>query len=1594
MFTISGNNIVLTEAGVAFYQTNEPGDEATSMTVTFTDAAGNTSDPVAVAINAQDIDEVAPVASVTPQNFDEDSAAGTTVATISYTDTDNENTAVGSTPTLNNVPQHGGADMFTISGNNIVLTDAGVAFYQTNEPGDEATGMTVTFTDAAGNTSDPVAVAINAQDIDETQAIDNEVTTLEDEGHTFETGDFKFTDQEGSPLTEVRIDSLPTDGTLTFNGEAVTANQVIAADQLSQLVFTPDANESGNDYAQFDYSVNVGDGFKDNASATMTVDVTSVNDAPTISYPGSMDINFESEYAGWSSIVGSYTLDENGNPGNVQFVLYNNNTATSGEHLGQYAPDSHFFIIPKGASSIPADAVVSITSENGEWTMSYTTPGSSTVTNVGTVYYEDSEHNMTNDVEGSDPHQHVFRDGNAGTIIFEDMPGLGDSSYDDIVLSYTMNPEGKLVTTFEEDGQPVAVWSDSVNIADIDDTHLESATVALTNTQDSDELLVNGSDANSGTINGLQWVRTVTTVNGEQVTTITLTGTATPDEYEAAIQAISFNNDSDNPEVGVREIEVTVNDGDDNSSSFTTEITVISDNDQAIAEDSEIETDEDTDYVFEADDFEYTDSEGDELTQIRIDSQPTNGTLLLNGVVVTAGQVIDANNIENLVFRPDANESGDDYAEFDYSVNSGNGFADNASATMTVEVDAVDDKAVATASNVTTDEDTNYGFSSSEFGFTDVEGDGLLQIRIDSLPENGTLTLNGQLVTEGQVIDANHIADLSFEPDENEFGDDYGQFNYSVNSGSGFADNASATMTIDVDPVNDAPDAGDISLRMPTDSDGRITFTAADLLQNSSDIDSANIDITSVSLQGGTPGYNGGGGSSGTYTPPTINIDGNTFHGTSGNDKGNSHSLHGSNYNDRILGYGGDDRLLGYRGDDILEGGDGKDTLYGYSGDDQLLGGSGKDHLFGGEGDDYLDGGTGKDKAYFSGNRSEYTFTLLEDGILRIEDTVDGRDGVDYVKNVEEFRFNDQTTSLQNLKDFAEDGSTTNPDSPITDDDNVISSSDQGWLIDNEDGTYTFVPSDSYDGSNVPLDFTVNDGELSDSAVANLVGVDPVTTDSFDSNVINGDINNDVLIGDVGGVDVGAQAMDHNIVFMLDISTSMHSNNRLANMKEAVVNLLQKAAEYNDVYGDVNVHIVGFSGQILGHNDMTFSGINDSASALQAAIDFVNGLTPPAYGDGTNYEVALQNGIAWLENQEDPNVQQTSHSYFISDGEPNTVQDGDRYEWTRGDYDRVEQELNGTYAGNYNNNSDNTDEFSQIKDICGDNSHAIGIGTSGSLADRFLDQIDSSGDYLAVANPEDLTTSLEGIQPNLVPVGSDIINASGGDDIVFGDSINTDILATEQNVNVPEGSGWKVFEELEQRDDWSREDTINYIRDNHEAMSAEANTDDGTAREGGADTIHGDEGNDILYGQEGNDILFGDDDDDILFGGSGSDTLTGGTGDDDLYGGSLIINDDDTRDVFIFDADGGEGNDDIYGMGDEDVIKFTDVIDEKGDGLTIDDVDVTATAGDNGNLLLTIGEGSDATQITIHDGMSTFSIDSDQDILTQLVNQNALEFER
>ncbi|MEK1939906.1 MAG: tandem-95 repeat protein, partial [Pseudomonas sp.] len=74
-----------------------------------------------------------------------------------------------------------------------------------------------------------------------------------------------------------------------------------------------------------------------------------------------------------------------------------------------------------------------------------------------------------------------------------------------------------------------------------------------------------------------------------------------------------------------------------------------------------------------------------------------------------------------------------------------------------------------------------------------------------------------------------------------------------------------------------------------------------------------------------------------------------------------NHSLTGSSAADLLRGNSGDDILDGGAGNDRLEGGAGNDTLYGGAGNDILIGGDGNDLLYGGSGNNILTGGAGAD---------------------------------------------------------------------------------------------------------------------------------------------------------------------------------------------------------------------------------------------------------------------------------------------------------------------------------------------------------------------------------------------------------------------------------------------------------------------------------------------------------------------------------------------------------------------------------------------------------------------------------------------------------
>ncbi|WP_454868503.1 calcium-binding protein [Pseudomonas farris] len=115
-------------------------------------------------------------------------------------------------------------------------------------------------------------------------------------------------------------------------------------------------------------------------------------------------------------------------------------------------------------------------------------------------------------------------------------------------------------------------------------------------------------------------------------------------------------------------------------------------------------------------------------------------------------------------------------------------------------------------------------------------------------------------------------------------------------------------------------------------------------------------------------------------------------------------ALSGEDGDDFINGGAGNDVLRGHRGRDQVMGGEGNDLIDGGLEDDNLSGGAGDDVLIGGEGDDTISGGDGVDVVELSGDFSDYRITRTAEGVW-ISDTVAGRDGSDFLQNVEKANF-------------------------------------------------------------------------------------------------------------------------------------------------------------------------------------------------------------------------------------------------------------------------------------------------------------------------------------------------------------------------------------------------------------------------------------------------------------------------------------------------------------------------------------------------------------------------------------------------------------
>src|SRR5207247_1887141 len=145
----------------------------------------------------------------------------------------------------------------------------------------------------ADTSANEATMTVNVRSVnDAPTAVDSSVTTNEDTDKVFAAADFSFSDANDTPANAFKaalVTSLPGNGSLLYDGSPLSVPQSVSAADLAagKLVFSPAANANGNPYASFKFKVQDDGGIAYGGAAssaneaTMTVNVRSVNDAPS-----------------------------------------------------------------------------------------------------------------------------------------------------------------------------------------------------------------------------------------------------------------------------------------------------------------------------------------------------------------------------------------------------------------------------------------------------------------------------------------------------------------------------------------------------------------------------------------------------------------------------------------------------------------------------------------------------------------------------------------------------------------------------------------------------------------------------------------------------------------------------------------------------------------------------------------------------------------------------------------------------------------------------------------------------------------------------------------------------------------------------------------------------------------------------------------------------------------------------------------------------------------------------------------------------------------------------------------------------------------
>jgi len=412
-----------------------------------------------------------------------------------------------------------------------------------------------------------------------------------------------------------------------------------------------------------------------------------------------------------------------------------------------------------------------------------------------------------------------------------------------------------------------------------------------------------------------------------------------------------------------------------------------------------------------------------------------------------------------------------------------------------------------------------------------------------------------------------------------------------------------------------------------------------------------------------------------------------------------------------------------------------------------------------------------------------------------------------------------------------------------------------------------------------------NAGDVDGSSTQHTV---PSPLDADKAGQINGSGGNDVLIGDAGGVSVYTQpGKNYNISLVVDTSGSMGDASgtaglsRMALAKNALINLVNSIKGHDGV---INVSLVSFSDS---SHVTTFNGL--SAANVTALIAAINALSA---NGATNYDDAMKSASQWFNTQVSTNHADAAHGYinlalFLTDGNP-TVSNSDSSTGNTTNYGDINNALT---SGN--------DMLHHAGALTGDNAvdvNAIGIGNGiNSNYLKFFDNTDTTGTGSVTLDGKTITASVgepqiintaEQLQTALqegfststpVTVGNDHLVGGAGNDIIFGDVINTDQLAWAGHAaSSHNGQGYQALVDYLTATNGSAptvSQITNYIVQHADQFNVAGDT------RGGNDILEGGAGNDLMFGQGGNDKLIGGPGDDIMYGGTGADEFIWKSGD-------------------------------------------------------------------------------------------------------------------